>query len=494
MSAASFALVLAGVLLNATAQLLLKAGTNAMPLGLPLSRARAAHPRRSRLLRRSAWWCGSSRFRASPVSIAYPMLSIGYVVNAIAAWWLFGESLSPLRLAGIGVIIVGVFLVAPLVTALPLPFTRPTIDEATIAAVSEVLRSGWITSGPQVQALRERAVRLLRRPAGARLQLRHRRAGDGAAARRHRPGRRGDHRADDLGRHAPTWCARVGATPVFVDVDLDTRNIDAARIEAAITPRTRAIMPVRSRRPAGRPGAASTRSPRGTDCASSRTRRTPSARPGAAGAIGASATWSSFSFHPNKNMTTIEGGALVVSNDDGELARRSSGCASRASRKLARRRHGRREPRRQVQPDATSRRASAWASCAARALQRAPPRARAALFREARTASPGCALPAAGHAGARNWHMFQPLVCFERARHRRASASSQAMHDARHRRRRALPGDASVRGLPAARLSRGRVPERRDASARAPSRCRCSRSMQRRPTWTGSCEAVEGFA
>jgi multidrug transporter EmrE-like cation transporter len=47
-----------------------------------------------------------------PVSIAYPMLSIGYVVNAIAAWQLLGESLPPLRLAGVGVIILGVFMVA----------------------------------------------------------------------------------------------------------------------------------------------------------------------------------------------------------------------------------------------------------------------------------------------------------------------------------------------------------------------------------------------
>ncbi|MFN3398611.1 MAG: SMR family transporter [Sulfurimicrobium sp.] len=46
------------------------------------------------------------------VSIAYPMLSIGYVVNALAAWWLFGEALSPTRLAGIGIIIIGVYVVA----------------------------------------------------------------------------------------------------------------------------------------------------------------------------------------------------------------------------------------------------------------------------------------------------------------------------------------------------------------------------------------------
>jgi len=110
MNAASFALVLAGVLLNAAAQLLLKAGTNAMPLGLRL----ALEPHILGGLACYAvsvvvWVIALSRV---PVSIAYPMLSIGYVVNAIAAWQLLGESLSPLRLSGIGVIIVGVFLVA----------------------------------------------------------------------------------------------------------------------------------------------------------------------------------------------------------------------------------------------------------------------------------------------------------------------------------------------------------------------------------------------
>jgi multidrug transporter EmrE-like cation transporter len=110
MSAASFALLLVGVLLNATAQLLLKAGTNAMPLGLRL----ALEPHILGGLACYAvsvvvWVVALSRV---PVSIAYPMLSIGYVVNAIATWQLLGESLSPLRLSGIGVIIVGVFMVA----------------------------------------------------------------------------------------------------------------------------------------------------------------------------------------------------------------------------------------------------------------------------------------------------------------------------------------------------------------------------------------------
>ena len=46
------------------------------------------------------------------VSIAYPLLSIGYVINAVAAWYLFGESVNAVRMAGIGFIVIGVFLVA----------------------------------------------------------------------------------------------------------------------------------------------------------------------------------------------------------------------------------------------------------------------------------------------------------------------------------------------------------------------------------------------
>jgi multidrug transporter EmrE-like cation transporter len=110
MNLTSFSLLLTGVLLNAAAQLLLKAGTNAMPLGPRL----ALEPHILGGLACYAisvvvWVIALSRV---PVSIAYPMLSIGYVVNAIAAWQLLGESLPPLRLAGIGVIILGVFMVA----------------------------------------------------------------------------------------------------------------------------------------------------------------------------------------------------------------------------------------------------------------------------------------------------------------------------------------------------------------------------------------------
>jgi multidrug transporter EmrE-like cation transporter len=110
MTLVSFSLILVGVLLNATAQLLLKAGTNAMPLGLRL----AIEPHivaglACYVVSVVVWIVALSRV---PVSIAYPMLSIGYVVNAVAAWYLLGEAVTPMRLVGIGIIVLGVFIVA----------------------------------------------------------------------------------------------------------------------------------------------------------------------------------------------------------------------------------------------------------------------------------------------------------------------------------------------------------------------------------------------
>lgn len=110
MTVASFSLILFGVLLNAAAQLLLKAGTNAMPLGLKL----AIEPHilgglACYIVSVVVWIVALSRVQ---VSIAYPMLSIGYVVNAVAAWYLLGEAVSGMRMAGIGIIVLGVFIVA----------------------------------------------------------------------------------------------------------------------------------------------------------------------------------------------------------------------------------------------------------------------------------------------------------------------------------------------------------------------------------------------
>ncbi|MEO8103585.1 MAG: SMR family transporter [Betaproteobacteria bacterium] len=121
MNVTSFSLILTGVLLNAAAQLLLKAGTtrvghfefnlgNIVPIGWQL----AGQPyilagMCCYAISLVVWIMALSRV---PVSVAYPMLSIGYVVNAFAAWWLFGESLAAQKLIGVAFIVVGVWLVA----------------------------------------------------------------------------------------------------------------------------------------------------------------------------------------------------------------------------------------------------------------------------------------------------------------------------------------------------------------------------------------------
>lgn len=121
MNALSFSLVLCGVLLNAAAQLLLKAGTNAVGAFefsreniLPVGWKLASEPHiitglACYVVSVVVWIMALSRVE---VSIAYPMLSIGYVVNAMAAWYLFGEAVTMMRLGGIGFIIIGVFIVA----------------------------------------------------------------------------------------------------------------------------------------------------------------------------------------------------------------------------------------------------------------------------------------------------------------------------------------------------------------------------------------------
>ena len=116
-----FSLLMTGVLLNAAAQLFLKAGTNrvgefAFTLDnlVPIGSKLIANPPilaglTCYVVSVVVWILALSRV---PVSIAYPMLSVGYIVNALAAWMLFGESLTAQKLVGIGFIVVGVYLVA----------------------------------------------------------------------------------------------------------------------------------------------------------------------------------------------------------------------------------------------------------------------------------------------------------------------------------------------------------------------------------------------
>ena len=121
MNAVSFSLIMTGVLLNAGAQLLLKAGTNAVgrfdfslanlvPVGMKLAfEPHIVGGLACYVVSVVVWIMGLSRVE---VSIAYPMLSVGYILNAVAAWYLFGESMTAQKLVGIAFIVLGVFLVA----------------------------------------------------------------------------------------------------------------------------------------------------------------------------------------------------------------------------------------------------------------------------------------------------------------------------------------------------------------------------------------------
>jgi multidrug transporter EmrE-like cation transporter len=121
MSLSAFIFLLTGVLLNAAAQLLLKAGTNELGV-ITLTRdgwsdTLARMATQGHFIAGAAlygislivWILGLSRV---PVSIAYPMLSLGYIVNAVAAHYLFGEAVTVTRWLGIGFIVLGVWLVA----------------------------------------------------------------------------------------------------------------------------------------------------------------------------------------------------------------------------------------------------------------------------------------------------------------------------------------------------------------------------------------------
>ncbi|QGZ54809.1 DegT/DnrJ/EryC1/StrS family aminotransferase [Paraburkholderia acidiphila] len=196
-----------------------------------------------------------------------------------------------------------------------LPFVRPEIDEETIQGVADVLRSGWITTGPQNQAFEAalseycggRPVRTFN-SGTATLEIGLRIAGVG-------PG-------DEVITTPASWVAtsnvvyEVGATPVFADIDPVTRNIDLDKLEAAITPKTKAIIPVFL---SGLP----VDMDRLYAIARQHKLRVIEDAAQAFGSswngkrIGAIGDIVSFSFHANKNLTSIEGGALVL-NDEAE--------------------------------------------------------------------------------------------------------------------------------------------------------------------------------
>jgi dTDP-4-amino-4,6-dideoxygalactose transaminase len=190
-----------------------------------------------------------------------------------------------------------------------LPFTRPSIDADSIAAVADVFRSGQLASGPKVQAFEgalaaylggSRHVRVMT-SATAGLEMALEVAGIG-------PG-------DEVIVPAMSFAAsanvvaRLRAKPVFVDIELSTRNINLDKVPGAITDKTRAIMPVHF---SGLPvdmealyGLAAEHGLRVVEDAAHAIGSQYRDKP-----IGSFGDLVVFSFHPNKNMTTIEGGAI----------------------------------------------------------------------------------------------------------------------------------------------------------------------------------------
>ncbi|HDS1152521.1 TPA: UDP-4-amino-4-deoxy-L-arabinose aminotransferase [Pluralibacter gergoviae] len=198
-----------------------------------------------------------------------------------------------------------------------LPFSRPALGAEEIAAVTEVLQSGWITTGPKNQALEkafcdltgnQHAIAVSSATGGMHVTLMA----------------LGIQQGDEVITPSLTWVstlnmiALLGAEPVMIDVDRDTLLVTPEAIEAAITPRTKAIIPVHY---AGAP----------VDIDSIRAIGERYAIPviedaaHAAGTrykgkhVGAEGT-AIFSFHAIKNMTCAEGGLIVTDND--RLAKR----------------------------------------------------------------------------------------------------------------------------------------------------------------------------
>lgn len=289
-----------------------------------------------------------------------------------------------------------------------LPFTRPSIDEATIQAVSEVLRSGWITSGPKVREFEAalskryggRPVRVLNSATAAlELALRVCEIGPG----------------DEVITTPMSWVGtanvilEVGATPVFVDADPATRNIDLDKLEAAVTRKTRAVIPVDL---AGLPvdrerlyAFASKHELRVIEDAAQSMGANWKGRE-----IGSFGDLVSVSFQANKNLTTAEGGCLVMNTE--EEARLLEKLRLQGVTRFA---DG------GMDVDVLGGKSNLTDIAAVIGLQQLPKlegfnakrRALAKHYFERWDRGLGCELPPADFAQS-NWHMFQPLLPLDR--------------------------------------------------------------------------------
>ncbi len=198
----------------------------------------------------------------------------------------------------------------------PIQIAKPDTGEEEWLALREVLESGWLTQGPQVSAF-EAAF-------AERHGVRHAKATTSCTSALHLAlAALGVGPGDEVLVPAFTWVATAnvvlycGATPVFVDIDLDTFNMDPVQVAAKVTPQTKALIAVHLFglcADVDALGAAAPGVPIVEDAACAVGAEYKGRSAGALGQLG------TFSFHPRKVITTGEGG-MVTTNDDALAAR-----------------------------------------------------------------------------------------------------------------------------------------------------------------------------
>ncbi len=195
-----------------------------------------------------------------------------------------------------------------------IPFCRPDITEEEVAEVVEALRSGWITTGPRTRRFEQEFA--------ARIGARHAVAVSSATAGLHLSLVAAGVGPDDEVITTPyTFTAsaaavlHAGARPVFVDVEEETANLDPSLIEAAITPRTRAVMPVHiAGHPCDMDPIADVALRSNLTVVEDAAHALPAGYNGRT--IGTISPLTVFSFYATKNLTTGEGG-MITTDDDG---------------------------------------------------------------------------------------------------------------------------------------------------------------------------------
>lgn len=204
------------------------------------------------------------------------------------------------------------------VRATPLPYGHQWVDQADIEAVIQSLTSEWLTTGPRVAEFE----RVFAETVGAREAVA---VSNGTAALHASMHALGIRPGDEVIVPAMTFAATAncvvfqGGTPVFADVDPDTLLLDPSQVEAAITPRTKAIIAVDyAGQPCDYDSLQAIASRHGLHLVADACHALGGAYKGRP--VGSLAELSVFSFHPVKHITTGEGG--MITTDDPELASR----------------------------------------------------------------------------------------------------------------------------------------------------------------------------